>query len=110
MIVSRDLEAADRRVWVTRFNSVVTYFTSKADGGVELHIEPGFAADPYRSDAITQEVRDAVLVHVAERLGVAVGEVLQQPMSTLASVADPELPPEYRYARRSQNRSYPRRF
>jgi hypothetical protein len=55
----------------------------------------------------------AVLAHaldeIARRLGVDATRLSLCKFDDLVRIADPELPPEYRYASRS-NRAYPRRF
>lgn len=109
MIVTVDQDNGIERVWMTRFASVTTYFTREREGeGIELHIEPGFAADPVVVARIAHDVRAAVIDEVAQRLGIAPDMVFQQPFLALKKVADPALHADYRYARRSKNRSYPR--
>lgn len=110
MLVTHDQDRRDR-IWVTRFATVGTYFTANDDGdGVILHVEPGFTAYTPQFEAIKDDVREAVIAEIAGRLNIAPDDVFRQSMAALRAVADPDLPSEYRYARRSKNRSYPRQF
>lgn len=110
MLLTHDQDRPDR-IWVTQFATVGTYFTANDEGdGVILHVEPGFTAYPPHFEAIKDDVRDAVIAEIAARLNISPDDVLRQSMAALRAVADPDLPSEYRYARRSKNRAYPRSF
>lgn len=99
-----------RKLYATRCASVVCFFTeSDDDGGVVLHVEPGRGAWLLNYEAIANEVRAEVLAEVAGRLKVSATDVLKCTFDDLLKVADPDLPPEYRFARPT-NRAYPRRF
>lgn len=110
MIVSRTHECGEDRVYVTRFASVATYFTPRRNGGVTLHVAPGFFTDPATFARVVADVELAVLREVGVRLGVAPEDVAAQSFEVLNRIVDPELPEHYRYARRSKNRAVPTRF
>jgi hypothetical protein len=100
---------AGRKLYATRCASVVCYFSENDDGGVVLNTEQGSGTWPSVFEAVANDVRAAVLAMVAARLKVTVADVLNCKFADLVKVADPDLPPEYRFARPS-NRAYPRRF
>lgn len=109
MLMTVCTEQGEQRVYISRFASVVTYFTADDDGGgVTLHVEPGPLAFDCAYARTADAVRQAVIAHVAGRLGVAPAELLAASFATLKELADAPLPAHYRYARRSQNRAYPR--
>ena len=106
MIISATREEGIERVYVTRFASVLSYFTANDEGGgVRLHVEPGLTTYPSEFHRQKAGVRDAVLAEIAGRLGISMETVLQTCLSDLKKIADPELPEHFRYARRSKNRA-----
>jgi len=110
MVMSLSIENGEQRIYMSRFASVVTYFTSDEEsGGVVLHVEPGHLAFASEFDRNAGLVREAVLVEVAGRLGVDTVQLLAVPFEQIKELADPPLPEHYRYARRSQNRAFPHR-
>lgn len=105
MIVTlTETDEGNRRLYATRFATVVTYFTETEDGGVFLNTEPGWAAMPHDYIAARDSVAEAVVAELATRLGIEPSMVLQQRFRDLAAVADPELPAAYRYASRGRTR------
>ncbi|ODA66043.1 hypothetical protein A7A08_03057 [Methyloligella halotolerans] len=110
MLISLCTELGEQRVYITRFASVLSYFTADEDtGGVTLHTEPGLMAWPSEYERNVEAVRQAIVASVAERLGVDPTRLFSVSMAALKEIAAPELPEHYRYARRSKNRAYPAR-
>lgn len=110
MLISVCTESGEQRVYVSRFASVITYFTSDEDGsGVVLHTEPGLMAWPCEYERNVDAVRQATIDHVAGRLGIDPAELFSLSLKVLKDIADPMLPEHYRYARRSKNRAYANR-
>lgn len=97
------------KLYATRCASVVCYFTESDDGGTVLHTDRGSGATLWDFEACAREVRADVLAFVGERLRIPAGDVLKCKFAHLVGAADPDLPEEYRFARRD-NRAYPRRF
>lgn len=97
------------KLYATRCASVVCYFTESDDGGAVLHTERGSGATLWDYEACARAVRTDVIAFVADRLHVAACDVFKCSFDDLLKVADPDLPEEYRFARRD-NRPYPRRF
>ena len=90
---------------------VVAEVSGSADeesGGVVLHVEPGHLTFGSEFDRNAELVRGAVLAEVAGRLGIDAVRLLAVPFEQIKELADPPLPEHYRYARRGQNRAYPR--
>lgn len=106
MIVNIDREEGEERIYVTRFASVISYFTA-AEKGVSLNVIPGHTCYASEFERARDEVRACVLAEIAARLGTEPGQVCQCSMGELRKIADPELPKRYRYARRRDNRPYP---
>ena len=98
------------RLYAARGFSVAAYFTESEDGGVALHAEPGVACYPEFFAALKDDVRAAALAEAARRLNIAPDDVLKHAYAELRTIAEPELAPEYRYASRTGNRPFPRRF
>ncbi|MFD0986155.1 hypothetical protein [Methyloligella solikamskensis] len=99
-------ENGEQRVYISRFASVVTYFTSDEEGGgVVLHVEPGHLAFASEFDRNAELVRMAVIADVAGRLDIDPRQLLAMRFEQIKELADPPLPEHYRYARRSQNRA-----
>jgi hypothetical protein len=98
------------RVIVLPFGSVISYFTSRDDApGVVLHILPGLCAFPEQFEAQRDEVRDAVLVEAARRLGIPGEEVFRQSLTQLKAIADPDFAalPQTFLRKRSKGRNGP---
>lgn len=111
MLMTAALEDGERRVYVTRFASVVSYFTPAESGeGIDLIIEPGHLTFPSDFERNKKAVRESILDFVSLRLCVLADDVLKLPLKHLEKIADPALPDHYKYARRSKNRSVPGRF
>lgn len=110
MLITYTTDEGSERIYLTRFSSVCCYIEPEADDArtLRLRVEPGFSAYGPEFERNRDAVAAAALNEVAARLGIGPDEVLQQPFARLKSIADPELPPQYRYARRSKNlaRSY----
>ena len=111
MLLVRDVdERGEERIVVLPFGSVVSYFTGR-DGapGITLHVRPGLCAFPAQFEALSEEVRAAVLAEAARRLLVSPEEVLHQAFVRLVAVADPELAahPQFVNRKRSKGRGSP---
>jgi len=101
MLLTATREAGELRVYVTRFASVVTYFTEDAStGGMKLYVEPGFISIPSEVERLAPYVREAALEEAARRLEVSPAEVLTLSLNALRERADPDVPEYYRYASR----------
>lgn len=98
-----------RKLYGTRCASVVCYFSETDDGGVVLNTEQGSGTWLSVYEAVAPQVRAEVLGMVAARLNISAADVLRCTFDDLVKVADPDLPPEYQFARPT-NRAYPRRF
>jgi len=111
MLITKTVENNQERIYVTRFASVVTYFTrdERDPDRATLCIEPGLFAYPETFAQAADHVRTDILDFVAGKLGIAAQQVLTLPFAALLSICEPELPDFYRYAR-SKNRAYPRAF
>ncbi|MGD9803438.1 MAG: hypothetical protein AB7E81_17745 [Hyphomicrobiaceae bacterium] len=106
MLLSTVTEAGQVRVYATRYNSIVTYFTEdETTGGIKLNMELGFCALPEDLVRVGPSVGEAVIAEIALRLGIPPAEVLQASLKALCEVADPELPAYYRWAPRSRGRA-----
>lgn len=111
MLLTQALEDGKRRVYVTRFASVVSYFAPAESGeGTDLIIQPGHLTFPSDFERNKDAVRHSILDYVSLRLGVLPDDVTTLPLKHLEQIADPALPDHYKYARRSKNRSVPGRF
>lgn len=96
------------RLYATRHQSVVSYFTAdETDDGVILHVEPGYFSIPVIFQRVAADVRASILEIVAARVGVAPDEVLKLQMAKLCKFADPDLPEHYRFAKRPRGRNKP---
>jgi hypothetical protein len=89
--------------------SIVAVFDETEEGGCTARCEPGFACYPDVFARDAPHVLAYALEEVAKRLGIEPDTVTQCRFIDLARVADPELPPEYQFARKSRNRSQWRR-
>lgn len=98
-------EPGSKRVYVTRYASVVSYFSDDGEGGVKLTIEPGFAAYMPDFERAAPDMYLYILHETARRLSIHVTLVLRQSFKTIASIADPELPGYYRFAKRYRERA-----
>jgi hypothetical protein len=98
-----------RRLYCGRGMSIVAVFDETEEGGNTVRCEPGFACYPDVFSRDAPAVLAYAIDEVARRLGIASSSIATCRFDELARVADPDLPPEYCYARRS-NRAYPRRF
>jgi len=106
MLLSTATEAGQLRVYATRYNSIVTYFTEdEATGGIKLNMELGFCALPEDLARVGPSVGEAVIAEIARRLDISPAEVLLASIKTLCKVADPELPTYYRWAPRPRGRA-----
>ncbi len=110
MIITLAREDGKERIYLTRFASVCCYLTDDGSdaGGCTLTVEPGLYAYPPEFERIAPAVEEAILAELAARIGIEPDHVLQQPFARLKSLADPELPEHYRFAKRTKNRAYPR--
>ena len=110
MLITVCTENREHRVYVTRFASVLCYFTSDEEsGGVTLHTEPGLMTWPCEYERCVEAVREAVIQHVAGELQIGPAQLFSVSFKDLKDVAVPELPEHYRYSRRTNKRAYPTR-
>jgi hypothetical protein len=108
MLITACIENREHRVYVTRFASVVSYFTSDEEsGGVTLHTEPGLMTWPSEYERSVDSVRQAIIEHVATQLQIDPSQLFSVSFKDLKAIAVPDLPEHYRYARRTKNRAYP---
>lgn len=111
MLITAAIENRQERIYVTRFASVISFFTRDETDPERavLNLEPGMLAYPAAFDEAADHVRQAVLAFIADRLGIAIEQVLTISFEALKDICDPDLADHYRYAR-SKNRAYPRSF
>jgi len=111
MLITHIMEDGEARIYVTRFASIVSYFTENPSrNGVTLHIEPGLLAYPADFERSRDALHSDVVSFVSQRLNISTEDLLKQPFRTLRDAADPAIADCYRYARRSKNRAVPRSF
>lgn len=109
MLLSRARDEHLDRIYVTRFASIITYFSEGEGGGMELHVQPGLFAYGPQFERDNDAVREAVLAEAARRLGVEPDAVLAQPYKHLKGCVDPDLDPYYRFAPKSSRGRFPHR-
>lgn len=101
-------EGEPRRIVANRTGSIFVVFTETEDGWTTVRAEAGWVTYPWEFERYGNAVLTATLNEAARRLNIPAEEVRRLRFSELERIADPELPPQYRYASRSREPS--RRF
>lgn len=115
LLTAETTDNGQRRVYFTRFNSVITFFTDDGEGGIVPHAHPGEIAYPTPTEHQLAAVRDAMLAETARRLDCPIEEVLRHSLEQVAKVADPILSHHYHWAGRTRakgrtaDKPFPRR-
>jgi len=102
LLTAETTDNGERRVYFTRFNSVVTFFTDDGEGGIVPHAHPGEIAYPLPTEQQLAAVRDAMLAETARRLDCPLEEVLRHSLEQVAKVADPISEHRYHWAGRTR--------
>src|SRR6202008_1260925 len=104
MILSYETEDdGSHRVYFTRANSVVTYFTDEGEGGVTAHAVPGEFACPWGTTADkVNAVKQAMLAETARRLACRIDQVELHTLEDIRKVCDPHLKHHYHWAGRTK--------
>lgn len=105
MIVTHTVEDGQERIYFTRYASIESYFTDDGEGGVALHLVPGFCAYLPEFERNKPALREAILADAAQRLMVEPDQVLAQPMKRFKQILTPALAAHYRFARRPKERN-----
>lgn len=100
-------EYDEPRVYFTRANSVISYFTDDTDGGVAAHAEPGEFACPWSTTPQKVDaVKMAMLAETARRLQCRIDQVQLHSLEDIRKVCDPHLKHHYSWTGRSKTRSH----
>lgn len=99
-----------RRIVANRSASIFVVFTETEDGWTTIAAEPGWVTYPWEFERYGNAVLRATLEEAGRRLDLPAEEVRRLRFAELEKAADPDLPPEYRYASRSRapNRRFAR--
>jgi hypothetical protein len=106
MILSYETgESEQPRVYLTRANSVITYFTDDTDGGVAAHAHVSEFACPWSTTPEKVDaVKMAMLTETARRLQCRIDQVQLHTLEDIRKVCDPHLKHRYSWTRRSKAR------
>ena len=91
LITKESTTNGELRVYCTRTNSIITYFSDDGEGGSPLTAEHSdFAYPGAWADEQMEAVKHSVLEEVARRLDCTPAEVETTPFAELVSICDPD--------------------
>jgi hypothetical protein len=94
LLTAETTDDGERRVYYTRYHSIVSFFAEDGEGGISAHAHPGWLAHPLPTDEQLASIRLSMLSEAARRLGCRVDQVQLHTLDDIAKVSDPL--PKYR--------------